>query len=162
MLHALSHPGVRASQELVGQRFVWFGMRSDIRTFVQRCIKCQQAKVLRHNRAPLHSFKAPKKIFLHIHVDIVGPIPVSRGYSYLLSIICCFTRHVELVPLRDVTATECANAFLLHWDGRFGCPTQMTSDGCRKFTSYLLEGNVRVPGDVVTHYSVPPRSQWDG
>ena len=34
MLHALSHPGVRASQRLVGQRFVWFGMRSDVKTFV--------------------------------------------------------------------------------------------------------------------------------
>ena len=32
LLHALSHPGVRASQKLVSQRFVWFGMRSDIRT----------------------------------------------------------------------------------------------------------------------------------
>ena len=55
-LHALSHPGVRASQKLVDQRFIWFGMRSDIRTFVQTCIKCQQAQVIRHNRAPLHSF----------------------------------------------------------------------------------------------------------
>ena len=45
-LHSLSHPGVRASQKLVGQRFVWFGMRSDIRTFVQTCIKCQPAKVI--------------------------------------------------------------------------------------------------------------------
>ena len=112
-------------------------MRSDIRTFVQKCIKCQQAKFIRHNRAPLHSFKAPKKRFLHIYVDIVGPLTVSHGYSYLLSIICHFTRHVELVPLRDVTATEYAKAFLLHWVGRFGCPTQMTADRGRQFTSYL-------------------------
>ena len=86
-LHALSHPGVRASQKLVDQRFVWFGMRSDIRTFVQTCIKCQKAKVIRHNQAPLHPFKAPNNRFLHIHVDIVGSLPVSHGYSYLLSII---------------------------------------------------------------------------
>ena len=45
-LHALSHPGVRASQKLVGQRFVWFGMRSDNRNFVRRCNKCQQTKVI--------------------------------------------------------------------------------------------------------------------
>ena len=112
-------------------------MKSDIRTFVQTCIKCQQAKVIRHNQAPLHPFKAPNKRFSHIHVDIVGSLPASHGYSYLLSIICRFTRHIELVPLRDVTATECANAFLLHWVGRFGCPTQMTIDRGRKFTSYL-------------------------
>ena len=90
-------------------------MRYDIKTFVQTCIKCQQAKVIRHNRALLHSFKAPNKKVSHIHVDIVGPLPVPDGYSYLLSIICRFTRHVELVALGDVTATECANAFLLLW-----------------------------------------------
>ena len=137
MLHALSHPAVRAIQKLVGQRFVWFGMRSDIRTFVQTCTKCQQTKVIRHNRAPLHSFKAPNKRFSRIHVDIVGPLPVSHGYSYLLSIICRFTRHVELVPLRDVTATERANAFPFPRVGRFGCTTQMTTDRGRQFTFYL-------------------------
>ena len=94
-------------------------MRSDIRTFVQTCIKCQQAKVIRHNRAPLHSFKSPNKRFSHIHVDIVGPLPVCHGYSYLLFLIC----RVEFVPLRDVAATECADAFVLLWDRRFGCPT---------------------------------------
>ena len=42
MLHALSHPGVRASQKLVGQRLVWFGMRSDIRTFVQSVLNANK------------------------------------------------------------------------------------------------------------------------
>ena len=137
MLHALSHPRVQASQKLVRQRFVWFGMRSDIRTFVQTCIKCLQAKVISHNQAPLHLFKVPNERFSRIHVDIVGLLPVSHNYSYLLSFICRFTRHAKLIPLREVTATECANAFLLHWVGRFGCPTQMTTARERKFTFYL-------------------------
>ena len=151
MLHVLSHPRVRASQKLVRQRFVWFGMRSDIRTFVQKCIKCQLAKVIRHNRAPLHSFKAHNKRFSHIHVDIVGPLPISHSYSYFLSIICCFTRHVELVPLRDVTATECANAFLLYWVGRFGCPTQMTTGRGQQFTSYLWKEMCDFLGTKLSH-----------
>ena len=73
ILLALSHPGNQASEKLVGQRFVWFGMRSDIRTFVQTCIKCQRAKIIRHNRAPVQSFMDPNKRFSHIHVDIVCP-----------------------------------------------------------------------------------------
>ena len=81
MLLALSHPGNQASEKLVGQRFVWFGMRPDIRTFVQTCIKCQCVNVIRHNRAPVQSFMDPNKRFLHIHVDIVDPLPVSNGYS---------------------------------------------------------------------------------
>ena len=151
MLHALSHPEVRASQKLVGQRFVWFRMRSDIKTFAQICIKCQQAKIIRHNRAPLHSFKAINKAFSYIHVDIVGPLPVSYGYFYLLSIIWGFIRDVELVPLRDVTATECANAFLLHWVGRFGCLTQMTTDRGWHFTSYVRKEICEFLGTKLSH-----------
>ena len=105
----------------------------------------------RHNRAPFHSFKAPNERFLHIHADIVGRLPVSHGYSYLLSILCRFTRHVELVPLRDVTAKECANAFLLHWVGRFGCPTQMTTDRDRQFTSYLWKEMCEFLGTKLSH-----------
>ena len=106
---------------------------------------------MRHNQAPLHSFKAPNKRVSHIYVDIVGPLPVSHGYSYLLSIICRFTRHVELVPLRDVTATECANAFLLHWVRRFGCPTQMTTDRGRQFTSYFWKEMCEFLGTKLSH-----------
>ena len=72
-LHALSHPGVRASQKLVGQRFVCFGMRSDIRTFVQTCIKCQQAKVIKHNRAPLHSLRLLMKCFRIFMLILLAP-----------------------------------------------------------------------------------------
>ena len=150
-LHALSHPGVWGSQKLVGQRFVWFGMRSDIRTFIQMCIKCQKAKVIRHNKAPLHSFKGPNERYSHIHVDIVSPLPLSHGYSYLLSIICRLTSHVELVHLRDVTSIECANAFLFHWVGRFGCPTQMTTDKGRQFTSYLWKEMCEFLGTKLSH-----------
>ena len=150
-LHALSHPGVRASQKLVRQKFVWFGMRSDIRIFVQICIKWQQAKVIKHNRAPMHLFKAPNVRFSHVHVDIVDSLPVSHGYFYLLSIISRFTRHVELVSLRDVTAIECANAFLLHWVGRFCCLTQMAIDRGRQFTSYLWKEMCEFLGTKLSH-----------
>ena len=91
----------------------------------------------KHNRLPLYSYKSPNERFSHIHVDIVRPLPVSIDYSYLLTIICRFTRHAELVLLRDVTAIECANAFLLHWVGRFQCPTQVTTDRGLQFTFYL-------------------------
>ena len=126
-------------------------MRSDIRTFAQTCIKCQQAKVIRQNQALLHSFKAPNERFSHIRVDIVGPLLVFHGYSYVSFIIYRFTRHVELVSLRDVTAIECANAFLLHWVERFDCPTQMTIDRDRQFTSYLWKEMCEFLGTKLSH-----------
>ena len=52
-VHSISHPGIRASKNLIGQRFVWKGMNKDIANFAEACISCQQAKIHRHNTPPL-------------------------------------------------------------------------------------------------------------
>ena len=84
-LHFLSHPGIKASQKLISQRFVWPGMRLDVKGFVNNCIACQQTKIHRHNRAPLQDFKLPDKRFQAVHLDLVGPLPPSEGRSLLFN-----------------------------------------------------------------------------
>ena len=136
-VHSLSHPGVKVSREMIGQRFVWEGMRKDVANFVKTCIACQQSKIQRHNKAPVETFLAPQERFSHIHVDIVGELPESSGYAYLLTIIDRFTKHFECVPVREITAKAIASAFTLNWVGRFGCPQIITCDRGAQFTSRL-------------------------
>lgn len=136
-LHSLSHPGIKTSQKLVSERFVWAGMKSDVKRFASCCQACQQSKIQRHNRAPPHRFELPSERFQHVHIDLVGKLPESGGYSYLLTIICRYTRHMECVPLSEITAKACADAFLLHWVSRFGAPQVITTDRGRQFTSNL-------------------------
>ena len=42
--HSLSHPGIKATQHLVTEWFVWPGM-NDIRTWTKSCLHCQRAKI---------------------------------------------------------------------------------------------------------------------
>jgi len=137
LLHALSHPGIKASQKLISQRFVWPCMRLEIKSFVNTCIACQQTKINKHNIAPLQRFEVPDRRFQAIHLDLVGPLPPSEGYSYLMTMICRFTRHVECIPLKEITAKSCADCFLLHWVARFGVPETVTVDRGRQWTSNL-------------------------
>ena len=51
-LHSLSHPGVKATVRLVTTRYLWPGMKADVRTWAQSCLLCQRSKVQRHTRAP--------------------------------------------------------------------------------------------------------------
>ena len=44
-LHALSHPGVKATIELVKNRFFWPNLTKDVKAFVSSCIPCKKPKL---------------------------------------------------------------------------------------------------------------------
>ena len=91
-LHSVSHPGIRATQRLVTTHFVWPGINSDVRHWTRACLQCQRSKVHRHTVTPLATFATPDAHFSAVHLDLVGPLPPSKGYSYLLTVIDRFTR----------------------------------------------------------------------
>ncbi|KAJ8383832.1 hypothetical protein AAFF_G00214020 [Aldrovandia affinis] len=65
VIHGLSHPGRKPSRRLVTEKFVWHGMKKDIRDWVKTCVACQRTKVHRHVKAPLEQFTVPERRFDH-------------------------------------------------------------------------------------------------
>jgi transposase InsO family protein len=137
-LHGLSHPGGRATFRLISQRFVWPGMRKDAIAWSRGCHQCQRSKISRHVMAPLSSYGPPSRRFAIVHLDLVGPLPPSRGYRYLLTAIDRFSRWIECAPLEDMTAPTVARAFGEIWISRFGSPEKVITDQGRQFESALF------------------------
>ena len=145
-LHSLSHPGVKATQRLITARFVWPNINHDVKQWKYSCLQCQCSKVHRHTVSLLSTFATPDARFNQIHVDIVGPIPPSRGYTYLLTCVHRFKRWPEAVPFSDTTTETVARAFVSTWISRIGVLSTITMDRGRQFESSLRQQLMQMLG----------------
>ena len=68
---------------------------------------------------------------------MVGPLPESGGFKYLLTMIDRFTRWPEAIPLNDIETRTITVAYIQNWVARYGVPSQMTSDHGTQFVSEL-------------------------
>lgn len=134
-LHGLSHPGIRATRKLITIKYFWPSINKDINSMSRSCLACQKSKIHRHTRSPIASFNIPVSRFDHIHMDLVGPLPTSNGYSYILTIVDRFSRWPEAYPIRDISTTTIVKEFVSQYVARFGVPLSLTTDRGTQFTS---------------------------
>jgi hypothetical protein len=151
VFHSLSHAAARPMQRLLSSRFVWNGMKKDIRTWCRECHDCQSSKVTRHVHSAVENIPTPDTRFAEVHVDLVGPLPTSQGMSYMLTVIDRFTRWPEVFPIPDIRAETVADAFISGWISRFGIPRVLITDRGSQFTSAIWADTGHILGIKVQH-----------
>jgi hypothetical protein len=114
-LHAIHHPGVRATRHLIAAWFCWPQMAKAITQMARACLHCQRGMVHRHVHLQPAEIPVPHRRFAHIHVDLVGWLLSSRSHTYLFTIIDRTSRWPEAIPLASTTATDCVRALFASW-----------------------------------------------
>ena len=145
------HHGIKETTRLISSQYYWNDMKKEISNYVQTCHGCQSTKPSKLTPPHYGIFDVPDKRFSHCHVDIVGPLPESDGYRYILTIIDRTTRHLTALPVKEPSAECCSKAFLLHYVALYGLPSACTSDQGSNFVSKLFTEMQRHLGIDIKH-----------
>ena len=115
--------------------------------FVRRCDQC-----CRYRKGPTRLQGAMKNgvglaPFQKFHIDLTGPHRKSSGdHVYLLTGICCFTKYLIAVPLKDKTALTVANALLKNVYFIYGAVELQVHDNGPEFVNSVLSHLSRMLG----------------
>ncbi|XP_017417482.1 uncharacterized protein LOC108328172 [Vigna angularis] len=118
--------------------YYWPTMEADTKTFVQKCISCQEHANDTHlHPHTLHTIVSPWP-FAQWGMDIVGPFPIGRAQKkFLLVAVDYFTKWVEAEPLATITAAQ-VQKFCWKLICRFGLPRTIITDNGRQFIDRKL------------------------
>ncbi|GBM38200.1 Retrovirus-related Pol polyprotein from transposon 412 [Araneus ventricosus] len=150
-IHALSHPGIKSTIKLMNSKFIWPSIKKDVQLWTRTCIPCQKAKINRHTKTKLYEFEVPSGRFCVVHIDLIGPLPPSRGNIYCLTCIVRFSNWMEAIPLDNISADTVARAFYSNWIARFGTPHKLITDRGTQFRSETLQTLSKICGIKLQH-----------
>ncbi len=81
-LHSMSHLGINATRQSITSRFVWPHVNHDVGQWSKEYLHCQHNKITRYTSTSPSPIAPASACFDSIHLDLVGPLPVSNGYTY--------------------------------------------------------------------------------
>lgn len=161
---AAGHLGRQRTLERMQRQFMWPGMSSDVRKYVQTCDVCQRTKVEAHSRRGLlHPLPVPDGKWTHITMDLVTCLPVTpEGHDAAVVFTDRFTKMVRFAPTNlAVTAPQLARIFVDHVFRSFGLPKQIVSDRDPRFMGSFWTALWRLLSTQL-HPSTAHHPQTDG
>ena len=143
LCHNLPSSGHQGQDRTLGrckQRFYWYSMSKDTKSFVSECSRCNRnKKANRKARCKFTSYHAGSPME-RVHLDFLGPLPVTtNNNTCVLMMVDQFTKWVECIPLPNQTAEVTAQAAVDHFFSRFGIPFQIFTDRGSNFESSLFK-----------------------
>jgi hypothetical protein len=74
-------------------------MAGFISSYVEGCDKCQHYRKDIHPKALIHPQEVPEGLWQVISVDVIGPLPMSKGKDAILNIVDHYTKQLHLFPV---------------------------------------------------------------
>jgi len=135
------HPGIGRTLGLVKRTFYWPSMENDITTYVKGCESCQRNKIIHQKRrTELRPHDIPDQPWESISVDLIGPIPESKGHNAILAVIDRYSKMIRLIlTTTELTSSDLVTIYRDQIWKLHGLPKKITSDRGPQFASKLMK-----------------------
>jgi len=140
-LPTAGHQGHRRTIAVLKLKYYWPNLKKDVIDYINTCKSCNERKTLPKDslRAPMEITSTPSKVFEIVHMDIVGPLPITdRRNKYLLTFQDAFSKYPEAIPIPDQTARTVAEKFVTEIICKHGTPKKLITDQGSNFLSELF------------------------
>lgn len=155
------HIGADKTYDLI-LKYFWFpGLKQFVKKYTSHCLICiSKKRVPRAPRQPITSWEKPDIPFNTIHVDVLGPLPESNGYKFVLILVDSFTKYCLLYPMYRQDTNELKRIFY-NAISLFGTPKLIVCDRGRMFEASAFISWVSEIGSAI-HYITPEMHHSNG
>jgi transposase InsO family protein len=132
----LGHLGEKRSISAISATYWWYGMTLDIKRVIAGCKQCQRVKASGGHKQRDMQTESPENfgMFHRWGLDHIVDLPTSaNGFRHALVCIDYYSKWVEVIPVKDLTANTTVHAFLLNVIARFGAPAEIITDNGSAF-----------------------------
>ena len=129
--------GIKKTLARLGEIFIWFDMRTDVRQFFLACLDCQATKY--EAKKPvglLCPLPIPSRPWEDLSLDFIVGLPSYHGYTTILVVVDRFSKGIHLGMLvTNYTASSVALLFMEIVHKHHGMPKSLVSDKDPLFVS---------------------------
>ena len=157
------HFGQNKTMELIRREYVWPGMRTFVKDYVNSCTTCKRSKAPRHKPyGLLKQLPIPIRPWSSISMDFIEHLPPSAGYTSILVIVERLTKQGIFIPTHDtITSAQLAELFILYVFSKHGVPSDVTSDRGTEFVSHFFRSLGKAL-DMNLHFTSGYHPEGDG
>ncbi|TYJ96573.1 retrotransposon protein, putative, Ty3-gypsy subclass [Cucumis melo var. makuwa] len=131
------HPGSTKMYRTLKKTYWWSGMKREIAEYVDRCLICQQVKLVRQRPGGLlNPLPVPEWKWEHITMDFLFGLPrTSRGYDGIWVIVDRLTKTTRFIQIKVMsTLDQVAKSYVNRIVSQHGVPVSIVSDRDPRFT----------------------------
>ena len=131
-------------------------MASFITKYMEECDKCQHYQKDIHPKAQIHPQEVSEGPWQLIGIDLISPLPMSKGKDMILNVVNHYTKQIHLFPVTSqITADRVAGIYFDFVFPLHGVPHKIISDRGPQFVArsmHALSKWLGIDAGLITAY----------